>query len=253
MSFSFLRRFFLSSSFSFGPLVFDLRVEDAVDRVGLALHARHRVHGVLHLFDQAALDRLGELDGADLPRHLDARAQRLDAGAAVLLLVLLRDFFELLGELGEDGARLAHLLDLLEHFLGALLDHFVGDLLVAEDHQLADGALAGAQLIAGDEDALGDGGRARDRLDHRELAALDALGDRHLALAGEQRHRAHLAQVHADGIVGLVEGAGREVELGVVVRAVAIEVLVAAVGLVRVDDLDAGAAEGVEEIVEILR
>ena len=46
-----------------------------------------------------------------------------------------------------------------------------------------------------------------------ELAALDALGDRHFALAGEQRHRAHLAQVHADGVVGLVEGARREVEL----------------------------------------
>jgi hypothetical protein len=46
-----------------------------------------------------------------------------------------------------------------------------------------------------------------------ELAALDALGDLDLALAGEQRHRAHLAQVHADRVVGLVERARREVEL----------------------------------------
>ena len=51
-------------------------------------------------------------------------------------------------------------------------------------------------------------------LQHRLLAALDALGDLDLALAGEQRHRAHLAQVHADGVVGLVEGARGEVELG---------------------------------------
>jgi hypothetical protein len=30
----------------------------------------------------------------------------------------------------------------------ALFDALVGDLLVVEDHQLADGALAGAQLLA---------------------------------------------------------------------------------------------------------
>ena len=102
------------------------------------------------------------------------------------------------------------------------------------------------------EDALGDGRRAGDRLDDRELAALDALGDRHFALAREQRHGAHLAQVHADRVVGLVERARREVELGPVLGAVAIEVLVAAVRLVGVDDLDAGAAERVEQVVEVL-
>ena len=40
---------------------------------------------------------------------------------------------------------------------------------------------------------------------------------------------------------------------GPVFGAVAIEVLVAAVGLVGIDDLDAGAAEGVEEVVEVFR
>ena len=55
--------------------------------------------------------------------------------------------------------------------------------------------------------------RARDRLDDRELAALDAPRDLDLAFAREQRHRAHLAQVHADRVVGLVERARREVEL----------------------------------------
>src|SRR3712207_9530822 len=42
--------------------------------------------------------------------------------------------------------------------------------------------------------------------DHRVAAGLDALGDRDLALAGEKLHRAHLAQVHADGIVRAVDG-----------------------------------------------
>ena len=49
------------------------------------------------------------------------------------------------------------------------------------------------------------------------------------------------------------EGAGSEIELGFVAGAVAIEILVATVGLVGVDDFDAGAAERVEELVEILR
>ena len=64
---------------------------------------------------------------------------------------------------------------------------------------------------------------------------------------------AHLAQIHADRVVGLVERAGREIELGAVLGAVAIEVLVAAVRLVGVDDLDARAAERVEQVVEVLR
>jgi hypothetical protein len=41
--------------------------------------------------------------------------------------------------------------------------------------------------------------------DHRVAAGLDALGDGDLALAGEQLDRAHLAQVHADRIVGAVD------------------------------------------------
>ena len=46
-----------------------------------------------------------------------------------------------------------------------------------------------------------DGDRAVEHgLEHLALAVLDALGDLDLALAGEQRDRAHLAQVHADGV-----------------------------------------------------
>src|SRR5260221_712095 len=82
----------------------------------------------------------------------------------------------------------------------------------------------GAQLIADDEDALGNGRCAGDRLDDRELAALDALGDGHLALAREQRYRAHLAEVHPDRVVRLVERAGRQVELGTFLGTVSIEV-----------------------------
>ena len=41
--------------------------------------------------------------------------------------------------------------------------------------------------------------------DHRIAARFDALGDRDFAFAAEQFHRAHFAQVHADGIIGAVD------------------------------------------------
>ena len=46
-------------------------------------------------------------------------------------------------------------------------------------------------------------GRVEDGREDRVLALLDALGDLDLALAGEQRDGAHLAQVHADRVVRL--------------------------------------------------
>jgi hypothetical protein len=54
-------------------------------------------------------------------------------------------------------------------------------------------------------------------------------------------------------IVGLVEGARGQVQFGTVLRAITIEVLVAAVRLVGIDDLDPGTAKGVEQFVEIFR
>jgi len=100
------------------------------------------------------------------------------------------------------------------------------------------------------DDLLGDERRARDRLDHGELAALDAPRDLDLALAREQRHGAHLAQVHADGVVRLVERARREIEIDLV-AALALK-LVVAVALLGIDDFDARAAEGAEQVVELL-
>src|SRR6185312_12725929 len=70
---------------------------------------------------------------------------------------------------------------------------------VAQQH------LAGDQLVApGDERTVG--GRAlADAADHHVAAGLDALRDGDFALARQQLHAAHLAQIHAHGIVGAAD------------------------------------------------
>ena len=130
----------------------------------------------------------------------------------------------------------------------------VGDLFVVEDDQFANRAVAGVQCVAQLNDLLGHERRARDRLDDGQLAPFDAARNFHFTFAREERHGAHLAQVHADGVVGLVQRSGREIELEFFrpfSRAVD-RLVVPHVLLVGVDDLDAGTAEGVEQVIELV-
>ena len=135
-----------------------LRVELAVEAFGLALDLADRFDLVLDLLDQAALDELGELHFADELRQPHLRAHHGPAGLAVLALLAgggsLGGFVELLFELLHDGALLADRVDLLQHFLGAFVHPLVGDLIVLEDHELADGAAARLELIAHGDDVL---------------------------------------------------------------------------------------------------
>ena len=75
------------------------------------------------------------------------------------------------------------------------VDHLLDDALVLLRR------LVDLQDLFQDDAVLGEG------LVDLALALLDALGDVHFALAVEQLDRAHLAQVHAHGIVGLVDDA----------------------------------------------
>ena len=77
---------------------------------------------------------------------------------------------------------------------------------LAQDPLVAGRHLVQAQQLAQHHRVLAQ------RLVDQPLALLDALGDLDLALAVEQRHGAHLAQVHADRVVGLLVGG--ETELG---------------------------------------
>src|SRR5690606_20344437 len=190
-----------------------LLLEPLLDEPDLALPRLDVLDGALHAVDQPPLDRLGELDPADQARQLDPAAQQLPPRLAVLLLLALRNRAELGFELPDRLELQPDLLNLLEQLALPRRDLLVGDLLVVEHHELADRPLAALELLAHLDDLVGHLRRARDRLDDRELALLDALGDGHLALAREQRHRAHLAQVHPHRVVRLVEGPRRQVEL----------------------------------------
>ena len=93
---------------------------------------------------------------------------------------------------------------------------------------------------------------------HRQLAALDALGDFDFTVARQQRNGSHFAQVHADGIVGLFECAWSEIELDAFFGRFAIEFLFAGnfvecgeILVVGVDDFDAGSSECGKQIIQI--
>ena len=86
------------------------------------------------------------------------------------------------------------------------LGHLAAVGLLEVDHLAQQDAAVG-ELLAPDHDGLEGQGALAQAADHGVAAGLDALGDGDLALAGEQLDRAHLAQVHAHGIVGAVEGA----------------------------------------------
>ena len=129
-----------------------------------------------------------------------------------------------------------------------------GELFFVEGDDFLDVADAAAQVFAEADDLANDDGRARDGLHDAHLAALDALGDFDFALAGEQGHGAHLAEVHADGVVGLLEGAGREVELDVVGLFAGLGLVLVAVAAAAFagEHVDALGVDGGHQVIELV-
>src|SRR6202023_3664447 len=85
--------------------------------------------------------------------------------------------------------------------VGAGVGRFQVDDVAQED-------LAFVEFVAPDDDGL-EGQRAfAQPCDHRLAAGLDALGNGDFAFARQQLDGAHLAQIHADGIVGALGGLG---------------------------------------------
>ena len=141
--------------------------------------------------------------------------------------------------------------------LDARGEDLFGELFFVEGDDFLDVADAALEVFAEADDLTDNDGRTRDGLHHAELAALDALGDFDFALAGEQGHGAHLAQVHADGVVGLFERAGREVEFDVVGVFAGLVVGVAVFGVAGAaaalgQDVDALGVDGGHQVIELV-
>ena len=93
---------------------------------------------------------------------------------------------------------------------------------------------------------LDDQRRARQRFQHGALAPLDAAGNLDLALAREQGHRAHLAQVHPHRIVDFLADAGGQFEVENLFAV--FELLFEVFGLF--ENLDAGHVQAGQHVVE---
>ena len=135
-----------------------------------------------------------------------------------------------------------------------VLQNLVGDLLFVEGDDFFDGAHALLEVFAHGEQFVDDDGRAGERLEHADLAALDALGDFDFAFAREQGDGSHLAQIHADGVVGFFESAGSEVEFNVLALFAFFELLIERGGrqFGAFEHVDALRADRREQVVEVV-
>ncbi len=218
----------------------------------LALEGAHGVDGLVDLVEQALALESRVFEFAD-----DARDEHLFAGREPAVVAVFADLglgggcgaCELLFELRDSFLVLEQRVDAGHGCLDARLNHLFGEFFVVEDDDLFDVAHAALEIFAERHDLANHDGRARDGLHHAHLAALDALGDFDLALARQQRHRAHLAQVHAHRVVGLFQGARRQVELDILAL-FQLEVLVAE--LRAIEEVDALGADGGDQVVQIV-
>src|SRR5581483_4203924 len=234
------------------------RVQLLLQVVGLAVEAAHLVHGLVDTFDQALTLGVGKAEVADDARDLHQFAAQ---GPTILpaftrLLLGRRDRLQLLGELLRLLVVAGQLVNLAGDLLQPVLQDLVGDLLLIEDDHFLDGADTLLEILTEGDDFTDDDRSAGKRLQDAQLAAFNALGDLHLAFACKERNRAHLAQVHADGIVGLLQRAGSEIEFNFVAFLFLFELLLQ--GRRRqlrrtLEHVNPLRADGGQQVVEVVR
>ena len=184
-------------------------VHAALQTNRLAFERVQALDGLAHDIDQAlALARI-EADRANQQRHLNSRARQLPLGAHHAARFQARVLQQSRGLLAANLKMLFDLADDAQRLPRALFDDLVGQLFLIELHDVLDRARALAQLLARSQKILEHDGRAGNRLEYDQLAALNALGERDFALALQQRRRTHLAQVQADRVLGLRQRARR--------------------------------------------
>src|SRR6267154_2071854 len=152
-------------------------------------------------------------DGVENPHHagLQLRFHRGQRGSSFLAVLALALGFGLFAELDDDivarGRRAVGVADRL----GRLDDRRLGLVEIGaaigrvEIDDVAQQHLVFVQRIAPTDQRAHRQRALADAADHHLAASLDPLGDRDLALARQQLDRAHLAQVHAHGVVGAAD------------------------------------------------
>src|ERR1700688_1453425 len=189
-----------------------------LELAGLALEGLQPLDRVADFFDEAFLLKQVELDRARQLRHLDAQAGNVILRAEVGALLGLRHALKLRRFSQTFVVKLGDLVENLEGLLGFVFDLLFGQLFVVELDDFLDRASALAEVVSDRQQFLQNDRGARDRFEDEQLPALDALGDGHFALARQERHGAHFAQVHANRVVRLFEHSRREVEFARVFR-----------------------------------
>ena len=115
-----------------------------------------------------------------------------------------RNRLQLLTELLGFFVMFFDLFDVSKKFRALFRDILVGHHQIGNHQNIAHGQRVLANGFGQRQNISNHQRRSGQRFAHSGLAALDALGQLDLALTREQRHGAHLAQIHAHGIVGLV-------------------------------------------------
>src|SRR5579871_1457117 len=180
-----------------------------------------QLHFEMRKLFRNALDFLGELlplrdverNFADRERNFHASPRQLERPAAAELFVAQRNGVELVGNLSQLLVQHRDLSQVLLDFVAAL---YVGGAFLFQVSAQIDERIQLFRLVTNlfgylDRPKLHQS-RAADAALHAQLPALHTPGQIDFTLAGKQRYRAHLAQVHADRVIrvnGLFDGMGR--------------------------------------------
>src|SRR5579885_90255 len=224
------------------------RFQLALDAGDFALDRLQFLDGAAQASGESAARGGAEMNFANEAGDVDHRPRQAPAqGPMHLGLHAARNGLQFLPELLSLFVMLFDFRDGGGELIGLLDDAFVGDDQIRHDQDVANGRGIARQDLVERENFANHQRRSRKGLAHGGLPTLDALGQLDFALAGEQRHGAHLAQVHADGIVGFIAEILGEIE---VAQLLAFLDFLVEFELGLLENFDAGAIELRQQIVE---
>ena len=157
---------------------------------------------------------LPEINGTNHARKLHTGPRHSAARREIRALVGLRGVVQPRRLLETHGIELLDLVDDAQRSARTLFLDAGGYFFFVKLDQFLDSPRAIPQSRARGHQLLQHNRTPRNGLEHQQLPALDALGDRHFALARQKRRHAHFPQINPYGIVGDVRRPRRRVHFG---------------------------------------